>query len=81
MDRVNLELAGRRHDRHLRFVVTGGGMLNAFMRKRIREGFGTDVYDTYVSEEMSVIAWECRETGLYHVREDSRAFPISRRMD
>ena len=71
MDRVSLELAGRRHNRHLRFVVTGGGMLNAFMRKRIREGFGVDVYDTYGSEEVSVIAWECRETGLYHVRDDS----------
>jgi len=71
MDRVSLELAGRRHDHHLRFVVTGGGMLNTFMRKRIREGFGADVYDTYGSEEMSVIAWECRETGLYHVREDN----------
>lgn len=71
MDRVSLELAGRRHDHHLRFVVTGGGMLNTFMRKRIQEGFGADVYDTYGSEEMSVIAWECRETGLYHVREDS----------
>lgn len=71
MDRVSLELAGRRHDHQLRFVVTGGGMLNTFMRKRIREGFGADVYDTYGSEEMSVIAWECRETGLYHVREDN----------
>jgi len=71
MDRVSLELAGRRHDHHLRFVVTGGEMLNTFMRKRIREGFGADVYDTYSSEEMSVIAWECRETGLYHVREDN----------
>jgi phenylacetate-CoA ligase len=71
MDRVSLELTGRRHDHHLRFVMTGGGMLNTFMRKRIREGFGADVYDTYGSEEMSVIAWECRETGLYHVREDS----------
>jgi len=71
MDRVSLELAGRRQDSHLRFVVTGSGLLNAFMRKRIREGFGADVYDTYGAEEMSVIAWECRETGLYHVREDS----------
>jgi phenylacetate-CoA ligase len=71
MDRVSLELAGRHRECHPRFVVTGGGMLNTFMRKRIREGFGADVYDTYGSEEMSVIAWECRKTGLYHVREDN----------
>ena len=71
IDRVSLELAGRHHECRPRFVVTGGGMLNTFMRKRIREGFSADVYDTYGSEEMSVIAWECRETGFYHVREDS----------
>ena len=71
MDRVSLELAGRRRECHPRFVVTGGGMLNTGMRKRIREGFSADVYDTYGSEEMSIIAWECRETGLYHVREDN----------
>ncbi len=52
-------------------MVAGSEMLTPFMRRRIGEGFGAAVRDTYCSEEVSVIAWECGETGLYHVREDN----------
>ncbi len=54
-----------------RFVVTGSEMLTPGMRRRIVEGFGCPAYDTYCSEEFGLIAWECRETGLYHVCDDN----------
>jgi len=71
LDRVAMEIAGIRGRYRPRFVVTGSEMLTPFMKRRIGEGFGATVRDTYCSEEVSVIAWECGETGLYHVREDS----------
>ena len=71
LDRVAVEIAGIRGRYRPRFVVTGSEMLTPFMRRRIIEGFGAPAYDTYNSEEVSVIAWECGKTGLYHVREDN----------
>lgn len=71
LDRVAREIAGIRGRYRPRFVVTGSEMLTPFMKRRIGEGFGAAVRDTYCSEEVSVIAWECGETGLYHVREDN----------
>jgi phenylacetate-CoA ligase len=71
LDRVAMEMAAARGRYRPRFVVTGSEMLTPFMRRRIIEGFGAPAYDTYCSEEVSVIAWECRETGLYHIREDN----------
>jgi phenylacetate-CoA ligase len=71
LDRVAMEIAGIRGRYRPRFVVTGSEMLTPFMKRRIGEGFGAAVRDTYCSEEVSVIAWECGETGLYHVREDN----------
>jgi len=54
-----------------RFVVTSSEMLTPGMRRRIAEAFGCSVYDTYCAEEFGLIAWECRETGLFHVCDDS----------
>ena len=71
LDRVATEIAGIRGQYRPRFVVTGSEMLTPFMKCRIGEGFGAAVRDTYCSEEVSIIAWECSETGLYHVREDN----------
>lgn len=64
------ESAGPR-EHSLRFLVAGSELLTPNMRREIREAFGRPVYDTYASEEFSVIAWECRKTGLYHVSDDS----------
>ncbi len=54
-----------------RFVVTSSEMLTPGMRRRIAEAFSCPVYDTYCAEEFGLVAWECRETGLYHVCDDS----------
>lgn len=62
----------------LRFLVAGSEVLTGNMRRQIQEGFGRPVYDTYAAEEFSVIAWECRETGLYHVAEDSLVLEVLR---
>ncbi len=54
-----------------RFVVTSSEMLTPGMRRRIAGAFACPVYDTYCSEEFGLIAWECRETGLYHICDDN----------
>jgi len=71
LDRVAKEISGIRGRYRPRLVVTGSEMITPFMKRRIGEGFGATVRDTYGSEEASVIAWECGETGLYHIREDN----------
>jgi phenylacetate-CoA ligase len=54
-----------------RLVITGGESLTPFSRKRLKEGFGTEVYDTYGANEFNLLAWECGETGYYHVCDDN----------
>lgn len=54
-----------------RFVVTGSELTTPAMRRGIARGFGCPVHDTYGSEELGLIAWQCSATGLYHVCDDS----------
>lgn len=65
-------------DHSLRFLVAGSELLTPNMRRQILDAFRRPVYDTYVSEEFSVIAWECKETGLYHVADDSLILEVLR---
>jgi phenylacetate-CoA ligase len=69
--RVAAEISARRGAYRPRFVVSGSEMLTPFMRRDIEAGFAAPLYDTYGSEEMSLIAWQCPEAGLYHVSSDS----------
>jgi phenylacetate-CoA ligase len=62
----------------LRFIVSGSEVLTANMRHHIETGFGRPVYDTYASEEFSVLAWECPATGLYHVSDDGIVLEVLR---
>jgi len=62
----------------LRFAVGGADMLTPLFRKQIREAFRGPVYDTYECVEIGLIAWECRETGLYHVCDDNVVFEVLR---
>jgi phenylacetate-CoA ligase len=48
------------------------------MRRDIRTAFRAPVYDTYVSEEFDIIAWECSETGRYHICDDSLILEVLR---
>jgi phenylacetate-CoA ligase len=61
-----------------RFVLTGAEVLTPLARRQISEGFGAPVYDRYGSQETGVIAWECRETGLYHISDDSVVVEVLR---
>ncbi|MCJ7611585.1 MAG: hypothetical protein MUP19_04915 [Candidatus Aminicenantes bacterium] len=77
--RVSREFEGTgSNDHSLRFLVTGSEVLTPNMREDIRKAFGRPVYDTYAAEEFSVLAWECRETGLYHVADDSVILEVLR---
>lgn len=55
----------------LRFAVGGADMLTPLLRKQIRDAFRAPVYDTYECVEIGLMAWECRETGLYHICDDN----------
>jgi phenylacetate-CoA ligase len=59
-----------------RFVVIGSDLSTKAMRREITRGFGCPVHDTYCSEELGLIAWQCRKTGLYHVCDDSLVLEI-----
>ena len=50
-----------------RLVVTGGESSTAEQRARLAERFGTGVIDTYGTNEFMATAWQCPQTGLYHV--------------
>ncbi|MCW5977797.1 MAG: phenylacetate--CoA ligase family protein [Bryobacteraceae bacterium] len=54
-----------------RLVFTGGEVLTPAMRAAIRDGFRAPVFDIYGSHEFNLLAWECAETGAYHVCDDN----------
>lgn len=62
----------------LRFVSTGGEVLTPLMRQQIQDGFSAPVYDTYVSIEFNLLAWECRATGEYHSCDDGLILEVLR---
>jgi phenylacetate-CoA ligase len=53
-----------------RFIVAGGEVLTAAMRRYIAEAFHAPVFDDYGSFEFNLLASECGETGELHVCED-----------
>ncbi len=53
-----------------RFILSGSETLSASRRERIQQGFGVPVYDYYSTYEGGILAWECRDTGFYHIAED-----------
>jgi phenylacetate-CoA ligase len=55
----------------LYFLVGGSDTLTPMMKRRISDAFGAPVYDTYASEEIDIMAWECKESGQYHVCDDN----------
>ncbi|MCL6544150.1 MAG: hypothetical protein K6T61_02905 [Bryobacteraceae bacterium] len=64
--------ATEEHRRRIRprIITTGGETLTPDMRAKISECFGAPVYDTYGAHEFNLLAYQCSETGLYHVAED-----------
>ncbi|MCJ7773994.1 MAG: hypothetical protein MUP22_12780 [Desulfobacterales bacterium] len=56
---------------HPRFITVGGEVLTPLMHQQIKEAFNVPVYNTYNSHEFYNIAWQCKETGVSHVSDDS----------
>jgi len=64
---------------HPRFIISGAEVLTPGMRCRIEEVFGCPVYDSYnCIETMHPVAWECMQTGLYHVSDDALILEVLR---
>jgi len=57
--------------RRLRYITCGGESLTSLKRKAIEEGYGAPVFDILGAHECNIVAWECPETGLYHVCDDN----------
>ena len=61
-----------------RLVLTGGEQLLPEMRSLLSETFGAPVRDSYGAHEFNLMAWECLETGLYHVADDAVVVEVLR---
>jgi phenylacetate-CoA ligase len=58
-------------NRRLRYITCGGESLTSLKRKAIEEGYGVPVFDILGAHECNIVAWECPQTGLYHVCDDN----------
>ncbi|MDX1383740.1 MAG: hypothetical protein R3190_08865 [Thermoanaerobaculia bacterium] len=63
---------------NIRLVLTGGESLTPPLRRRIAAGIGARVFDCYGASELNLLAWECPETGLYHVVDDALVLEVER---
>jgi len=62
-----------------RLVVVGAELASPRIRDSVRRAFGGRVCDTYSSQEVGLIAWECPSTGYYHVCEDNVILEVLRK--
>ena len=62
----------------LRVILTSGEVTLPWMKEDIRNYFEVEVLDYYSTVETGIIAWECRETGRYHVCDDSMVLEVVR---
>jgi phenylacetate-CoA ligase len=61
-----------------RFVTVGGEILTPLVRQHLVRAFEAPVYQTYGSHEFPLLAWECAETGTFHVSDDSVVIEVLR---
>jgi phenylacetate-CoA ligase len=54
-----------------RLVLTGGELLSAAARRTIGDAFAAPLYDVYGAHEFNILAWQCPESGNYHVCDDN----------
>jgi phenylacetate-CoA ligase len=55
---------------HPRFVAVGGEVLSPRMRDQMSRAFAAPVFDMYGSHEFNLLAWQCKQSGEYHVCSD-----------
>lgn len=61
-----------------RFIFTGGELVTPNIRQEIERAFNARLYDSYASHEFNLLGWQCKETGDYHINEDSVIVEIVR---
>lgn len=67
-----LEIVQGRHPiKKPRLVISGGEQITTYMRRQIEVAFDVPVFDTYGSHEFNLLAWECKNTGEYHLCDDT----------
>jgi phenylacetate-CoA ligase len=54
-----------------RFIFLGGDTVTPMMHRRVSEGFGARVVESYASHEFNIIAWECSMGGQLHISDGS----------
>jgi phenylacetate-CoA ligase len=69
---------GRFGGKKLRYISCGGETLTRVKRRAIERGFGVPVYDVFGAHECNIVAWECPQTGLYHVCDDNVVVEVVR---
>jgi phenylacetate-CoA ligase len=69
--------SGRRFE-NLKWVSTGGEALAPHQRQVLERQFGLPVTDSYGSVECNLIAWQCADTGSYHVCDDNVLLEVCR---
>jgi len=59
-----------------RFLVSGGDMLTQHGRHYLQQAFNAPVFDTYESQELGLMAWQCPESNSYHTCQDSAILEV-----
>jgi len=54
-----------------RLVLAGGELLSAAARRTIEDAFAAPLFDVYGAHEFNLLAWQCPQSGNYHVCDDS----------
>jgi phenylacetate-CoA ligase len=62
----------------LRRVGVGGETLTQAHKRLISEAFGVPIHDSYGTTECNLAAWQCHDTGLYHVNDDGILLEVCR---
>ncbi|BCM92672.1 phenylacetate-coenzyme A ligase [Abditibacteriota bacterium] len=75
--RVALQMNGQAQLRP-RLIATMGENLTPGLRLQLAEAFDAPVFDIYASNELGYMAWECRESGQFHVCDDGVILEVLR---
>ncbi|MBW1858590.1 MAG: phenylacetate--CoA ligase family protein [Deltaproteobacteria bacterium] len=59
-----------------KFIIAGGESLTPFRRQEIERGFGKRVFGLYGAHEFNKVAWECPDSGDYHVCDDNLVLEV-----
>lgn len=60
-----------REDIRPRILVVGGEVLTSVVSRRLTQGFGVVPIQTYASQELPLMGWECRLSGEIHTCDDA----------